>query len=438
MTEHCCITAREFVASVLRFDPMRKPRGVALVLGVLLLATLGSSPAQAAGEEPIESLMPATLRSHFYTLGLDRIPMPSGSPYLTAIGPTTVLTIDWDVELARVDIATRESASLGVLPLPAGSRVLDFISDGPVRGTDAPVMVAYSVKDEAGCRRLTMQEATVDLTGAQRNTLGRVWWNSPCYPFRDGMFRDGLSQSGGRIVKVPARLRDKGAPARQYFLSVGDFELSNIAGDLSKRDRGLLSTIQLVTAPNTSRTYAKGLRNVQGMTIATIDGRVSLVASEHGPRGGDDINVIVDGRDYGWPKVSYGADYGTGKASNRPANEGTHRGAELPLFSFVPSIGPTSVIQVRGPAFRTWWGSRGSTSDLLVNGMGARQLARLRVDDGAVRVVVGIPINVRLRSLIQMPSGVLVGGADNTSSELVVIRPSEVWDSNAEAFRPVG
>lgn len=95
--------------------------------------------------------------------------------------------------------------------------------------------------------------------------------------------------------------------------------------------------------------WSYGHRNAQGIILAA-DGR--LLANEHGPAGGDEINEIKRGANYGWPTVSYGIDYSGGRISPFEALDGT----EQSLVHFVPSIAPSGFAQYSGDRFPDWQG----------------------------------------------------------------------------------
>jgi aldose sugar dehydrogenase len=95
--------------------------------------------------------------------------------------------------------------------------------------------------------------------------------------------------------------------------------------------------------------WSYGHRNPQGIILAA-DGRV--FAHEHGPAGGDEINEIKAGQNYGWPTVSYGLDYSGGRISPFEALDGTQQS----LVHFTPSIAPSGFAQYAGEAFPDWQG----------------------------------------------------------------------------------
>ena len=401
-----------------------------LVIATALALTAGLVPsAQAVGEKPAPDTLVPVMDTEFYQIASRKIAVPVGSPYITALGPTNVLSLDWDFELAVTDISTGTSRALGSLGLPAESRVLDIYWDSLMsrNGSGANVMVAYGEFGVDKCRRSVLREARIDLTGAGANSLGTVWFTSPCYPAMEGY---PLSQSGGRITRALTSITGVKNP-RQFFFTIGDFALSRAQMDaLPAKSRKYLTTATLLTGPREAQIWARGLRNAQGLTTAFVDNKHVLLATLHGPRGGDQINVVERDGDYGWPYYSYGTPYGGDQPQNTAKNQGYTNQKYPPLFAWVPSIGPTSVIQVSGPMYFSWWGNGQNTSDVIVNGMGTHWLYRLRIDDGAVRYVEPIFTGVRLRTLIKMPNGALVGGIDTSSSELIVFSPSGIWDSS--------
>lgn len=122
------------------------------------------------------------------------------------------------------------------------------------------------------------------------------------------------------------------------------------------------------------RIFALGVRNPQGLHY---DGESGLLfEAEHGPRGGDEVNILRAGANYGYPVISYGANYATGK----PIGEGTHKdGLEQPIFYFKPSIAASRVVMYRGEMFPELDGN------LLVAALKHEHIAKLDFDAGVIR-----------------------------------------------------
>ena len=115
--------------------------------------------------------------------------------------------------------------------------------------------------------------------------------------------------------------------------------------------------------------FSLGNRNVQGAALNPWTGE--LWAHEHGPQGGDEVNVIRSGANYGWPVITYGKNYGIGTS----IGEGTHRDdVTPPLHQWTPSIAPSGMAFYDGDKFPGWRGS------LLVGALKFRFLSRLELD----------------------------------------------------------
>jgi aldose sugar dehydrogenase len=143
--------------------------------------------------------------------------------------------------------------------------------------------------------------------------------------------------------------------------------------------------------------WSYGHRNPQGAALNPLTGEVWL--SEHGPRGGDEINRILPGRDYGWPRITYGRDYETGV----PFGEGTTApDVEPPLHYWVPvSIAPAGMDFYTGDKLPGWQGS------LLVGALAGQMLAQLGLQgDSVVDETRHLAeIGERIRAVRQGPDG---------------------------------
>ncbi len=162
------------------------------------------------------------------------------------------------------------------------------------------------------------------------------------------------------------------------------------------------------------RTVAKGVRNPQGLVLGR-NGRIW--ETEHGPEGGDEINLINEGSNYGWPYVTFGTQYGQYEWPLN-ANQGRHQDFDLPVFAFVPSIGVSNLIDVVGVP-QPWDG------DLLVSSLAARKLYRIRIRAGRVLVVEPILVDTRVRDLTQMTDGTIVLWGDNAEFVELTVAPDD-------------
>jgi glucose/arabinose dehydrogenase len=160
--------------------------------------------------------------------------------------------------------------------------------------------------------------------------------------------------------------------------------------------------------------WSLGHRHAQGLAYDPVNRR--LYAHEHGPRGGDEINVIQRAGNYGWPVATYGRDY-----SGAVITPFQHRpGLIDPVLHWTPSIAPSGLAVYRGALFPQWRG------DLLVTTLAGRHLRRVDLD-GAGRVVgqevLLADLNVRLRDVRVGPEGAVYLLTDEPKGRLLRLTP---------------
>ncbi len=160
--------------------------------------------------------------------------------------------------------------------------------------------------------------------------------------------------------------------------------------------------------------WSYGHRNPQGMAYDMASKRLWLI--EHGPRGGDEINLVLPGRNYGWPVISYGKEYWGPLA----VGEGTHReGMEQPIKQYTPSIAPGSLMLYSGDSFPAWRGN------LFSGALKLRHLNRVVLDKNGKAVDEGRlleDLGERIRALVQGPQGWLYFSTD--SGKIYVMKPA--------------
>ncbi|MBY0438377.1 MAG: PQQ-dependent sugar dehydrogenase [Burkholderiales bacterium] len=159
--------------------------------------------------------------------------------------------------------------------------------------------------------------------------------------------------------------------------------------------------------------FTLGNRNIQGAAIHPVTGE--LWTHEHGPQGGDEVNVIRAGRNYGWPVITHGVNYGIGTR----IGEGTARaGMEQPLARWTPSIAPSGMAFYTGTAFPAWKGN------LLVGALRGQALHRLELDGEKVvheeRLLQG---QARIRDVRVGPDGLVYLLTDERNGRLLRLDP---------------
>lgn len=167
--------------------------------------------------------------------------------------------------------------------------------------------------------------------------------------------------------------------------------------------------------------YSYGHRNAQGIALHPETGAIWL--HEHGPQGGDEVNVVRSGANYGWPLVSYGDEYGSGV----PVSEQTSMpGVEEPLLIWKPSIAPSGMAFYTGDRFPEWHG------DLFVGALAGRHLRRVELDRDDTRELAVQDQEVllegtvgRIRDVRPGPDGMLYLITDEDSGGLYRLEPAE-------------
>lgn len=240
----------------------------------------------------------------------------------------------------------------------------------------------------AGGARTAVSRATLDLDAAALSDVRRIFGQEPAI--------GGGRHFGSRIVVAAdgslfVSTGDRGDPERAQDLgqTIGKIIRINADGSIPE-DNPFLGVDGA-----RPEIYSLGHRNPQGLTLDPATGR--LLSISHGARGGDEINHVEPGLNYGWPTISYGRNY-----SGTPIGVGTEApGLEQPLFFWDPSIAPSGALVYTGALFPEWRG------DLFVGALAAQLLSRVSLDGGgadeAERLFAG-RIG-RIRDVAQGPDG---------------------------------
>lgn len=161
--------------------------------------------------------------------------------------------------------------------------------------------------------------------------------------------------------------------------------------------------------------FTIGNRNIQGAALHPHTGE--LWTHEHGPQGGDEINIIHGGRNYGWPVITHGVNYGTGTK----IGVGTHKeGMEQPLYHWTPSIAPSGMAFYTGEVFPNWRGN------LLVGALRGQMLVRLTLEGEQIVAEERMLQNQvgRIRDVRQGPDGNIYLLTDERNGALLRLEPA--------------
>lgn len=160
--------------------------------------------------------------------------------------------------------------------------------------------------------------------------------------------------------------------------------------------------------------YSIGHRNVQGVVYDAQNDRV--LSHEHGPRGGDELNLIEPGTNYGWPKITYGVDYNGSMISPHTALPGL----EQPLVQWTPSIAPSGMTFYRGNLFPEWRDS------LMVSTLAAGNVRRveLKGNEVATQETLFEELRTRFRDVRSGPEGALYLLTDAADGKVLRVVPA--------------
>ncbi len=215
------------------------------------------------------------------------------------------------------------------------------------------------------------------------------------------------------------------APDNSLFVSLGDHYSARDQAQTLDNHIGKVVRISPEGAapkdnPFTDRGDAKpevwsyGHRNSQSLAFNPATG--DLWEIEHGPRGGDEINIIGKGKNYGWPVIGYGIDYSGAKLHASTSKDGM----EQPVKYWVPSIAPSGMAFYTGNLFPKWKGS------LLVGALAGQMLVRLPLNGNTVGAEERIlqNLNERIRDVRQGPDGAIWLLTDNSAGRILRVTPA--------------
>lgn len=386
-----------------------------LLLAMPVVAGFVVAANRRAAPDPGETkLVTGGLVNFDYRVENPSLPLDGAGGGLAADGTGIYIVRSQVGVLQRFDIVTRRIAPVRLgLPennfarLPEKSSFGNDYDKREIRyndieflgaGAERQLVVSYTFYDpEKSCftSRLAVHalapgwDAPLDAGMQQARDGWRIVHETrPCLTFKKHRHPFSGQQAGGRMSSD-----GKGA----LYVTVGDHEFDGLDGadggpvypQLADNDYG--KVLRFDTSDWSSSIFTTGHRNPQGIAV---DAQGHVWEVEHGPMGGDELNLLRDGGNYGWPVVTLGVAYSDGgnDAKNWPPSprQGGHDGYVMPAFAWVPSPGLGNIKQLSGLDPRI-------DGDLLVVGMGAGTLFRLRLDGERIVYAEPTPIGARIR-----------------------------------------
>ena len=343
-----------------------------------------------------------------------------GDHYLLATGDGRIFVFDWTSTADRLDMTRLDlRVPINTEEFIAGTgdsvertmfRVADLLAQQV--GDRTRLFASYHVwnsVDKCSTMRVSYVEGSTE-TFSQPATIFEwkdIFETTPCLPLKERVSPFGGIQNGGRM----ALLDD-----HNLLVTFGDHQFDGYYAEPAlpqKMDNSYGKTIKISLDTGSSEIFSWGHRNPEGLFI---DSGGTIWSTEHGPNGGDELNIIVANGDYGWPSVTHGRAYDRTDWPPSPT-PGRHDGYLLPVFSWVPSIGISNLVRSNGPAFGLW------QDDLLVSSLANNSIWRLRYAEQRVIYFENIPIGCRIRDILQTRDGAVLLWCDQ-SRAIVALTPT--------------
>ena len=362
------------------------------------------------------------------------------SPWAIAFLPvsTAALVTEKPGRIWLVDVATgQKQAVAGAPQVVATSQggLLD-IAPSPSFASSGLVYLTYAEPSSNGGSQLALARAKLVREGGEARLEGlSVAWHDPAggrggqFGARIAFAPDGQSlflSSGERQRFTPAQdlnqplgkilhLTLEGKPAADNPMA-GKTGTATVEVTDPPKDTVVARTApeRKVTWPGANltpaETWTSGHRNPYGLMFAP-DGR--LWETEMGPRGGDELNLVIKGKNYGWPVVSNGENY-----DGVPIpDHATHPQFEAPKVFWNPSVSPGGLLIYSGALFPQWKG------DALIPALSGESLIRVDIDGDKAKKADEWPMGVRLRGIAQGPDGAIYLLQDGKGAKLLRLDP---------------
>jgi glucose/arabinose dehydrogenase len=298
-------------------------------------------------------------------------------------------------------LVTERSGNLWILEDGAWKGPVKGIPEVLARGQGGLLDVAVHPNfAENGWIYLSYSDASGDgaMTRFVRGKIDALQWTDEevILEFDDALYIDSRHHYGSRFAFKDGYV----------FMGIGDRGRRPMAQDLSKpngkifrvHDDGRIPADNpfVETEGALPSIWSLGHRNPQGLDIDPTTGE--LWETEHGPRGGDEVNLIRPGVNYGWPEITYGMNY-----DGSPITDATEApGLEQPAHIWTPSIAPCGIAFYTGDLIPEW------KNDLFATGLSAQEIQRIRIRDGVVtETEIVLKDQGRARDLATGPDGAL-------------------------------
>ena len=341
----------------------------------------GTAQPEAKGQRP------------FSTTEIAAFTTPWAMAFLPGSGvPLTnmALLTEKEGKLWLVDVTNGKRTAVAGVPdvVVAGQGGLGDVMPHPDFAGNQRVYLSYVEAGSNGTSGAVLGYGRLDLSNAAAPALRdfKIIWRQQPKVSGNGHFSHRIAFGPDGFLYLSSGDRQKMAPAQDFTGNLGKVlrlthEGAPVPGNPFASRGGVAAEF-----------WSIGHRNLLGIQFAP-DGR--LWEAEMGPEGGDEINLILPGRNYGWPRASNGSHYGGGAIPDHKAGDGF----EAPTLWWTPSISPGALLIYNGDKFRQWKG------DALVGALSGEALIRIDIDGDKARKADHGPMSARIRAIDEGPDG---------------------------------
>lgn len=267
------------------------------------------------------------------------------------------------------------------------------------------IYISYAEAEETGPVGAAVARARLETSeaGGELQNLEVIWRQTPKL--------NGRGHYGHRLLFDPEGYLFISSGDRQAFDPAQDMN-SNLGKIIRLHDDGRIPTDNPFAEQGSvaSQIWSLGHRNPLGLAF---DGNGQLWTTEMGPRGGDELNLVVPGGNYGYPEVSNGRHYNMMPIPNHDTRPEFH----APALSWTPVISPSSLMYYEGDKFPDWHGN------LLIGGLSSMAIIRVQINDNNATETARYPMGKRIRALTQGPNGDIWYLEDGQDGRLMKITP---------------
>ncbi|QPC99499.1 PQQ-dependent sugar dehydrogenase [Qipengyuania soli] len=283
-----------------------------------------------------------------------------------------------------------------------------FLPGEEAKGTTArTIYLSWVEAGPSDTRGAVVGRGTLDCQQADECAISKlavIWRQTPKVSGRGHYSHRIAFSPDGKYLFVTSGDRQKFDPAQDTTNTLGSVVRLNLDGTAAAGN-----PLEAQGSPS-NQIWSWGHRNLLGVDF---DAQGRLWEVEHGPAGGDELNLVKKGQNYGWPVRSNGDNYDGSDIPDHTADDGFAK----PAVSWTPVIAPGNMTFYSGDLFP------GLKGDLLIAGLSSEAIVRVRIDGESAREVTRYPMDNRVRSVIEGPDGALWVLEDGSDGRLLELRP---------------